>query len=302
MNKKCKNDTINFSRSKNLYNKFFDVIMKFNRFCFKGFYKKYWAKYNNSRNVVRKMDKLTKILFAISMGIIGIIMFIPLIIIAPILCVSAGVSWIALLFSTLILFPFDFIKICRQVNNDYKKNEPFKKAEKGLKLLLPIEYIYWVFLKHIYICESLVKRESLHIRLGLVWYFIPLSVITGLDFLVVLLICFLLSIILSVPVVIESVCKVFKDPQFETKKPTLKSLLPILYFFNVFLRHKSIYIALLNPKKSSMGYGIILYALPLSIITGLVFLIELVICLLLSVFCSILAIFESIINIFISSK
>ena len=74
--------------------------MKFNRFCFKGFYKKYWAKYNNSRNVVRKMDKLTKILFAISMGIIGVIMFIPLIIIAPILCICAGVYWIALLFST----------------------------------------------------------------------------------------------------------------------------------------------------------------------------------------------------------
>lgn len=296
----CKNDTINFSQSKSLYNKFFDAIMKVSSFCFKGFYKKYWAKYNNTRNSVREMDKMTKTFYTISMGIIRFMMFIPLIIIAPILCVFSWVSWIVFLFCALILFPFDLIKICRQLNNDYKINEPFKKTEIGLKLLLPIEYIYWVLSKHIYIYESLLTREKSHIRLGLILYFIPLSVITGLALLIELFVCLLLSIILSIPVVIESVFMVFKDTQFETKRPTLKSLLPVIYFFNVFLRHKSIYTTLLNPKKSSMGYGIVLYALPLSIITGLFFLIELVICLLLSVICSILAIFESIINLFIS--
>ena len=158
---------------------------------------------------------MTLWVYRIVFGILKCLMFIPLIIIAPALfiamCVCGILFFVASMLGGLVLSPVELYKAYAESSKNFDSTCSFGVDNVTLKSFIPAEYLGWLFEKCCYMYKELLVDTGLALAWGLVWLFIPITVITGVILLLELIARGLLYVILFVPAVIESIINLFRN-------------------------------------------------------------------------------------------
>ena len=193
----------------------FEKMESIGIFCQKGFYEKYWARYNALRENTKQANGMTLWVYRFVLGILKCLMFIPLIIIAPALfiamCVCGILFFIVSMLGGLVLSPVELYKAYAQASENFDSTWPFSVDKVTLKSFIPAEYLGWLFAKCCDMYKKLLEEPGLALVWGLVWLFIPITVVTGVILLLELIVRGLLYVILFIPAIIESIINLFRN-------------------------------------------------------------------------------------------